>query len=316
MSSEKTPKYRQKIKTLTKEELEEAVESTTMFIECLTKMGFSTSGSNRACLKKMTKELNIDTTHFTYLKKSADYSKENLLPIVHDSTSHTECIIKLGLPPKYETRTLKSHIQEYGLSTAHFMISVQKIVYTKELLEPIVAGSTNFSECLIKLGLHRSNQERIKKAVQDFELDITHFRLGKADYSKEIFSNIVTESYSYAECLEKLGFSLSGEGMNLSTIKKYIEEYSLDVSHFKRPNIIYSFEDTKTPIIRKKFLLKERGHQCERCKRKTHLKYIIPLDMHHIDKNSDNNVASNLILLCPTCHRLVHQIDRNIAKKS
>lgn len=32
----------------------------------------------------------------------------------------------------------------------------------------------------------------------------------------------------------------------------------------------------------------------------------VPLEIDHIDGNSENNVESNLILLCPNCHSLTH----------
>lgn len=31
------------------------------------------------------------------------------------------------------------------------------------------------------------------------------------------------------------------------------------------------------------------------------------LEIHHKDKNKLNNAPSNLVVLCPTCHRLVHK---------
>ena len=51
-------------------------------------------------------------------------------------------------------------------------------------------------------------------------------------YTKEILESIVKESFSIAEVLNKLGKSKKGTG-NYNTIKKYIEAYGLDISHFK-----------------------------------------------------------------------------------
>lgn len=33
------------------------------------------------------------------------------------------------------------------------------------------------------------------------------------------------------------------------------------------------------------------------------------LDIHHIDKDHNNNVTTNLITLCANCHRLEHRLD-------
>lgn len=30
----------------------------------------------------------------------------------------------------------------------------------------------------------------------------------------------------------------------------------------------------------------------------------VPLEIHHVDGNSENNVIENLALLCPNCHSL------------
>jgi hypothetical protein len=54
-----------------------------------------------------------------------------------------------------------------------------------------------------------------------------------------------------------------------------------------------------------KWILEElRGKCCESCKEKKWLNEEIPLDIHHIDGDSDNNIFENLQLLCPNCHRL------------
>ena len=52
----------------------------------------------------------------------------------------------------------------------------------------------------------------------------------KKHYLKENFEPIVTESFSYSEVCRKIG--LKDRGSNLATVKKYIELYQLDISHF------------------------------------------------------------------------------------
>lgn len=49
-------------------------------------------------------------------------------------------------------------------------------------------------------------------------------------------------------------------------------------------------------------LLRERGHQCESCKLMTWLDLPITLELEHIDGNNQNNIKTNLKLLCPNCH--------------
>lgn len=47
-------------------------------------------------------------------------------------------------------------------------------------------------------------------------------------------------------------------------------------------------------LIHSKFIL------CERCK-----KYRA-LQIHHIDKNKKNNNLQNVIMICKSCHRMIH----------
>lgn len=34
------------------------------------------------------------------------------------------------------------------------------------------------------------------------------------------------------------------------------------------------------------------------------------LEVHHIDKNTQNNILSNLMVLCANCHKMTHIKDR------
>lgn len=60
----------------------------------------------------------------------------------------------------------------------------------------------------------------------------------------------------------------------------------------------------KTQTFRRKLLIGMRGHKCENCSNEIWDGAPIPLEMHHVDGNSDNNDESNLKLLCPNCHSL------------
>lgn len=56
----------------------------------------------------------------------------------------------------------------------------------------------------------------------------------------------------------------------------------------------------------KKFLISKYGEKCMNCgwcEINPHSKRI-PIEIEHIDGNSDNNVLENLKLLCPNCHSL------------
>lgn len=59
-----------------------------------------------------------------------------------------------------------------------------------------------------------------------------------------------------------------------------------------------------TKSIRKRILIEERGHNCEKCKNNQWMDSPIPLELDHIDGNNKNNIKENLKLLCPNCHAL------------
>ena len=54
-------------------------------------------------------------------------------------------------------------------------------------------------------------------------------------------------------------------------------------------------------------LLNERGHVCERC---GYTQYEI-LQVHHKDRNRENNELLNLELICPNCHASEHYLENN-----
>jgi len=140
----------------------------------------------------------------------------------------------------------------------------------------------------------------------------------KHHYTKEVLSSICKESYSYRQCLKKM--NVVPAGGNYASLKKHIRLYDIDISHFtlqgwnkgkkfgpKRP--IEDYLSNKYSILSYKLkarLLEEEffDHKCYKCLNEFWLENLIPLELHHIDGNHDNNNLSNLTLLCPNCHAL------------
>ena len=60
----------------------------------------------------------------------------------------------------------------------------------------------------------------------------------------------------------------------------------------------------------KSFLIDKNGNKCEQCGWCEVNQYSgkIPIELDHIDGNSENNSLENLRLLCPNCHSLTRNI--------
>ena len=138
----------------------------------------------------------------------------------------------------------------------------------------------------------------------------------KYEYSK--LKEIVYTSTSLRQVLDKLGVVPAGG--NYATLKNYLKEYKIDISHFKgqawnkgkklpskKPIEYYLKNNFSIQSYKlKRRLLKENifKHECFNCKKETWFDQPIPLELHHIDGNNLNNSLSNLILVCPNCHAL------------
>ena len=142
----------------------------------------------------------------------------------------------------------------------------------------------------------------------------------KEYYQKDKLEQIVSESYSFAEALRKIG--LRDVGSNFKKIKKYVEEYNIDTSHFrgqtwnkgmgntdyaaynKLENILKENTNFKSDTLKYR-LVKEglKQWKCEKCGNEGvwEGKELV-LELHHINGNHYDNRLENLQILCPNCH--------------
>ncbi len=83
--------------------------------------------------------------------------------------------------------------------------------------------------------------------------------------------------------------------------KDYIKEWK---SGNKDGNIGINARNISMHLRR--YLLEKYGEYCSKCKwNKRHsISGKVPLEIDHIDGNSENNLENNLCLLCPNCHAL------------
>lgn len=101
------------------------------------------------------------------------------------------------------------------------------------------------------------------------------------------------------------------------TLNRYLKDWGIDYSGNQggkgtaKPNsknmpllqYLAESKDVQTNKIRRKLL--EEGykqHKCECCGNTEWLGQPIPLEVHHIDGNRNNNTIENFQLLCPNCH--------------
>ena len=144
--------------------------------------------------------------------------------------------------------------------------------------------------------------------------------------TKEEYEEAIMSSRSIAEALRKLG--LVDRGGNYRIIRKAAEDYGIDMSHFEgqawnkglkfNPSPAKPLEEVlveKSSLcsskVRNRLLktgIKER--KCERCGRTEWEGVPIPIEVHHINGNSNDNRLINLMFLCPNCHALTDNYRR------
>lgn len=137
-------------------------------------------------------------------------------------------------------------------------------------------------------------------------------------YTKEEFMLAVQQSRTIRETLIRLG--LHPAGGSYKVFHRAVKLWEVDTSHFvtsrgdcfkgqtpgpKKPLSYYlsnehpiSSSDLKQKIFAEGF----RERKCCRCGITEWQGQPAPLELHHIDGNSDNNLPENLEILCSNCH--------------
>jgi hypothetical protein len=194
-------------------------------------------------------------------------------------------------------------------------------------VEEAVKTSTTIDELVIKLGGNpdkRSDRSNLIRVAKKKGISTKHIigrrKLSFLGISEETIKNSIEKSKSLAGTLANLGLTIYGGG-NYQTLKKYISEHSIDISHFtgkawnkgkklppKRPLEDYFSNEHKigSNNLRKRLLTEKIfEHICSSCLQTEWLGKPIPLELHHIDENHMNNSLENLTILCPNCHAII-----------
>ena len=96
-------------------------------------------------------------------------------------------------------------------------------------------------------------------------------------------------------------------------IKRNIRGYNFcshvcsDLARKEENGALISTLDSGKHVNYRKKALKFHGEQCVLCGYNEHVGV---LEVHHIDKNTQNNSLDNLVVLCANCHKMTHIKDR------
>jgi hypothetical protein len=125
------------------------------------------------------------------------------------------------------------------------------------------------------------------------------------EYSDEDIIKHSKEVNSIAQLLGKL--NLKQAGGNFANMKRLLQKLNIKTDHWKgqawnKGQQLKDWSKYSQPKNFRKHLLKERNFKCESCNRKTWNKKQIPLEIHHVDGDRNNNKLDNLKVLCCNCH--------------
>lgn len=141
----------------------------------------------------------------------------------------------------------------------------------------------------------------------------------KVEWTKELLNEIVPNCTSYSEVLRKVG--LKPLGSNPKTLKKKLDEFNIDYSHFtgqgwnkyghprfgnsgKTLSAVLDINSSlSTASVRKRLLNnKIKSNVCEICGISEWNGLPIVCELYHINGDSTDNRIENLQMLCPNCH--------------
>ena len=132
------------------------------------------------------------------------------------------------------------------------------------------------------------------------------------NYSKEELEQIVQQSFSIKEVIDKLGYS-THSGSNNNTVKNRIEKYQIDISHFnyqtpqkRNENNIFIENSTASQATLRKWYIKGNytPYICSICGQEPFWKgKDLTLILDHINGVNNDDRLENLRWVCPNCNQ-------------
>jgi len=139
----------------------------------------------------------------------------------------------------------------------------------------------------------------------------------RQNYNREELEQAAKSSVSYRSCTIALG--RNPHGGNIDYVKNLLSREGIDTSHFlgqrwclgKHPpngqkksssDILQKGGRPKAHQLRRSLVDVGVLYQCSGCGLSSWRDRDLPLEVHHIDGDTTNNLKENLEFICPNCH--------------
>jgi len=208
------------------------------------------------------------------MKKWTKKEEDIVLKLLKDGNSYLEISDKLNRTK----RSIKEKVNKLGYNSKSFSIKKQKCLNCDNEIDISTLNKNERKFCSNSCSASFNNKLRIKK-VKEIKKCLCCDKEIKINWHNNIFCNKKCHNdYVYRE---------------------YIKNWKNDKENGKRG------EYGVSNYIRR-YLFEKYNNSCTKCNWSEVNLFTnkIPLEVEHIDGNSNNNKEENLTLLCPNCHSL------------